>query len=159
MANITLLEQRKIEAGVLVPLIKAFQQEFGVERATAVAREVIIGLARQSGRQFGQSIAGSPIDKIESTLPRFASGGALEIELVERTDDRLGFNVTRCRYAEAYHEMGIPPELGALLSCNRDYAMTEGLSPDLELTRTQTIMQGASFCDFRFRRRDAAPAE
>lgn len=38
---VTLLEQRQIEANVLVPLIKAFQAEFGVERANAIARKVI----------------------------------------------------------------------------------------------------------------------
>ena len=45
--------------------------------------------------------------------------------------------------------MGVP-ELGFLLSCGRDFALTEGMSPDMELTRTQTIMQGAAHCDFRF---------
>ena len=28
--------------------------------------------------------------------------------------------------------------------------MVRGFNPDLKLTRTQTIMQGASHCDFRF---------
>jgi hypothetical protein len=28
--------------------------------------------------------------------------------------------------------------------------MTEGLDTDVQLTRTQTIMQGASHCDFRY---------
>jgi hypothetical protein len=62
--------------------------------------------------------------------------------------------VTRCRYAELYHALGIP-ELGTLLSCNRDYALIEGFNPDVDLTRTQTIMEGATYCDFRYRRRAA----
>ena len=36
------------------------------------------------------------------------------------------------------------------MHCNRDHAMIEGLNPDLKLTRTQTVMEGASHCDFRF---------
>jgi hypothetical protein len=28
--------------------------------------------------------------------------------------------------------------------------MTEGFGTDVQLTRTQTIMQGASHCDFRY---------
>jgi hypothetical protein len=76
----------------------------------------------------------------------------LRIEVVERTPQAFGFNVTRCRYAELYRSLGIP-ELGAVLSCNRDYALIEGFNPDVELTRTQTIMQGATHCDFRYRSR------
>jgi len=149
--SVTLLEQRQIEANVLVPLIKAFQAEFGVERANAVARKVITGIARKHGETLAtQQGEGNPIEKVASGLSRFSAGGALEVEEVEHTDDRYAFNVTRCGYAEFYKKMGVP-ELGLLLSCSRDFALTEGMSPDMELTRTQTIMQGASHCDFRFR--------
>jgi hypothetical protein len=40
--------------------------------------------------------------------------------------------------------------MGALLSCNRDASLVEGFNPDVQLTRTQTIMGGATHCDFRF---------
>ena len=62
----------------------------------------------------------------------------------------LYYNVTRCRYAEMYRELGIP-ELGAILSCNRDAALIEGFNPLVQLTRTQTLLGGASHCDFRYR--------
>jgi hypothetical protein len=65
---------------------------------------------------------------------------------------RLEFNVTRCQYAEYFKSLGLP-ELGALFHCSRDFAMVEGFSQDLTLKRTQTIMQGASHCDFRFSRK------
>jgi len=41
-------------------------------------------------------------------------------------------------------------EIGGLLSCQRDGTFCEGYDPKLKLERTQTIMQGASHCDFRF---------
>lgn len=44
------------------------------------------------------------------------------------------------------------PELGFLLVCTGDFAVAEGFGPDIKLTRTQTIMQGADHCDFRYRR-------
>jgi len=59
--------------------------------------------------------------------------------------------VTRCAYAEFYKALG-EPELGFLLVCTADFATAEGFGPDVRLTRTQTIMQGASHCDFRYRR-------
>lgn len=48
-----------------------------------------------------------------------------------------------------YRDLGVP-ELGVLLSCNRDHALIEGFSDNVTLTRTQTIMEGAPYCDFRF---------
>jgi hypothetical protein len=77
-------------------------------------------------------------------------GDALRVEVVQETESAYDFNVTRCRYAEMYRALGIP-ELGAVLSCGRDYALGEGFNPDLKLVRTQTIMEGAPCCDFRYR--------
>jgi hypothetical protein len=51
-----------------------------------------------------------------------------------------------------YRALGLE-DLGGSLSCVRDFALVEGFNPDLELVRTQTLMEGASRCDFRFRRR------
>jgi len=34
----------------------------------------------------------------------------------------------------------------------QDFPFAEGFASDIKLTRTQTIMQGASHCDFRYRR-------
>ena len=59
-------------------------------------------------------------------------------------------DVSGCKYAKLFHELG-EPDLGFLLICSQDYPLFEGFSPEVELTRTQTIMQGASHCDFRFR--------
>ena len=42
------------------------------------------------------------------------------------------------------------PEGGAVFLQPR-FSLIEGFNPDIELTRTQTIMQGASHCDFRFK--------
>lgn len=76
-------------------------------------------------------------------------GDALEMDVLAQSGEEYAFNVTRCRYAELYRALGIA-EVGALLSCNRDFSLIEGFNPDIELTRTQTIMQGASHCDVRF---------
>jgi len=71
------------------------------------------------------------------------------IDVLEENENTFSFDVTRCRYAEMYNALGIP-ELGEILSCNRDYALIEGFNPDVELQRRQTIMDGAPYCDFRY---------
>ncbi|MBV9552457.1 MAG: L-2-amino-thiazoline-4-carboxylic acid hydrolase, partial [Alphaproteobacteria bacterium] len=77
-------------------------------------------------------------------------GDALTVEVKEESDTSYVYNVTRCRYAEMYREMGLG-EIGHLLSCQRDATFCEGYDTRLKLTRTQTIMQGASHCDFNYK--------
>jgi hypothetical protein len=48
------------------------------------------------------------------------------------------------------------PEIGALLTCGVDFATQAKLRPDWEFARTQTLMKGASYCDFRWRLRSPA---
>jgi hypothetical protein len=74
---------------------------------------------------------------------------ALTIEILTATEERFDYNVHRCRYAETYREMGLGA-IGHLLSCNRDGTFCQGYDPRIKLTRTQTIMGGASHCDFRY---------
>jgi hypothetical protein len=154
-SSITHLERRKIEAGVLIPMVQAFQRAIGKARANEIAREVIVELARQDGerwaRQFGDDLAA--MEKVSGV---WAAGGSLGIEPVAKSARTLEFNVTRCRYAEHYRELGLP-ELGYLFHCNRDFAMVQGFNPGLALERTQTLMEGASHCDFRFARRPPPP--
>ena len=52
--------------------------------------------------------------------------------------------------AEMYRAMGLG-HIGHLLSCNRDFVFSEGYDPNLKLERPQTLMQGGSCCNFRYR--------
>jgi hypothetical protein len=55
-----------------------------------------------------------------------------------------------CKFAEFFKELG-EPELGMIMMCDFDYYLAEIGEPFVELTRTQTIMEGASYCDFCYR--------
>ena len=65
------------------------------------------------------------------------------------TDDGFDMDVSSCVYARFFQELG-ETDLGFMLVCSADFDMVEEM-PDLELNRTQTIMQGADHCDFRYR--------
>ena len=80
----------------------------------------------------------------------WTAGGALEMEILAQNDEKFDFDVTRCRYAEMYHEMGLG-HIGHLMSCNRDGSFCQGYDPNIKLERAQTIMAGASRCTFRYR--------
>ncbi len=148
--EIGVLKRREIEARILAPVINALAAEFGRERVVEIAKRVIVEIARQQGKALADQVGGDSLLHFVSGKDPWVKGDALQVEVLEATDTTYHFNVTRCRYAEMYLALGIP-ELGSVLSCGRDYALGEGFNPNLKLTRTQTIMEGAPFCDFRYR--------
>ena len=148
--EIGVLKRREIEARILAPLITAFAAEFGRERVIEIAKRVIVEIARQQGKALADQMGGNTLAHFAGSKDAWVKGGALETQVLQVTDTAYDFNVTRCRYADMYRRLGIP-ELGSVLSCGRDFALGGGFNQNLKLTRTQTIMEGAPFCDFRYR--------
>lgn len=149
--RLPLLQRREIEARIVGPLIRAFASELGQERTLAIVREVISALARQGGGELARTLGQQSLEAFAQTLDRWRENDALEIVVLEQSSEILSFNVVRCRYAEMYRALGMA-DLGESLSCQRDFSLAEGFSPELKLKRTQTLMEGAPYCDFRFRR-------
>jgi hypothetical protein len=153
--DIPIVEQVKIQARVLVPLVKALQAELGEDRANAIVRKALGDLYRTLGERWWQAQPTSSLgENMASAFVRFARGNAVDYHVVAQSDDDFAADVTGCRYAQLYKELGAP-ELGFLLVCGSDAPMAEGFGPDVTFRRTQTIMQGASHCDFRYTRRKA----
>lgn len=154
--SVSVIEQAKIQAQVLVPLVKALQAELGDARANALVRKALGDLYRGFGEEFWKS---KNLNKNETDLGQavasafktYARDDALAYDVIEQSKDVFAFDVKRCAYAEFYKALG-EPELGFLLICTADFATADGFGPDITLTRTQTIMQGADHCDFRYRR-------
>jgi hypothetical protein len=146
--DIGVRRRREIEARILIPLIESLGKEFGREKVLEIVRQTIITIARGQGAALAQRY-GSGVNDFAESLANWKRDDALEMDVLEQSDGKLSFNVTRCRYAEMYRALGIP-ELGAILSCNRDESLIEGFNDEIKLTRTQTIMQGAACCDFRY---------
>ena len=146
--SVPIIIRREIEALIAAPLIKAFIEEFGREKTLEATRKVIKSLAHESGKVLSVVAGGNSMEHFQKIIPLFGQGGALEFEIVETSSTKAAINITRCKYAEMYREHGLE-EFGYLLSCGRDYAMIEGFNPNIEFTRTQTIMEGADYCNFR----------
>jgi hypothetical protein len=148
----TLIDQVKAQARVLVPLVKALQAELGEERANAIVRRTLGPLYRQYGERWWRDQASRSLgEKVASAFEMFAAGDALRYRIVKDTPDALELDVTECRYARFYQEIGAP-ELGFLLTCSgdADFFDAGAFGATARLSVTQTIMQGASHCDFRF---------
>lgn len=147
---IGVLKRREIEARILKPVLEAFACELGWERTVTILREVIVNIAREQGKELAQAMGGCSLAHFAASLENWQKDDAMQIEVLAQSEAEFSFNVLRCRYAEMYRALGME-QLGSVLSCSRDQALIEGFNPAIELTRTQTIMEGAAFCDFRYR--------
>ncbi|MEZ5420507.1 MAG: L-2-amino-thiazoline-4-carboxylic acid hydrolase [Vicinamibacterales bacterium] len=146
------LTRREIEARILAPVIDALGARFGRDAVVAIVRETIAGIARAQGRAMAEGRGDDSLASFAGTLGPWQKDDAMRLRVLQEAPGTFDFDVTRCRYAEMYRALGIP-ELGEVLSCQRDAALIEGFNPDVTLERTQTIMQGAPHCDFRYRTR------
>ena len=144
--KLTLLERTKVQAEVLVPLVRAMEEEYGREQAHRLVRRTLGGQVRESIR--AATSPGGARDTVEWLLRISNAGDVQDHDRLEGAPDEINLNVTRCGYAEFFDQLG-EPELGFLLVCTLDYDVADGAGVTLE--RSQTIMQGSDHCDFRFK--------
>ncbi|THF67222.1 2-amino-thiazoline-4-carboxylic acid hydrolase [Pseudothauera nasutitermitis] len=149
-ADLGILVRRRIEAEIIKPIYDILERELGEERAGAIIDEAVTAAAvRAAGEMAAREPAGGTLQGFIAIQPLWTRDGALEVEVRKQDARRFDFDVTRCRYAEMYRALGLG-KIGHLLSCNRDAAFIAGFAPEVKFSRTQTIMQGAPHCDFRY---------
>jgi L-2-amino-thiazoline-4-carboxylic acid hydrolase len=145
MSNISHLHAVRIQARAVLPIVKALEIELGKERA----HELV-----------GSAIADSWADYVTSrpdttsSHPRGVDGLDFPVQSIIATDsaDEYAVNMQKCEFAEYFRSIG-EPGIGALLTCGVDYAVERRMRPDWDFKRTQTLMQGAGYCDFRWTRK------
>jgi hypothetical protein len=151
--TLPILTRRRIKAEFARGVYAEMKAALGAALAKRILAAAVIRMARETAAQMARAAPGGApdLDSFRAIQHLWTQEDALRTEVLESTATVFHFNVTRCRYAEMYRDMGLA-ELGAVLSCNRDAAFCEGYDPKLKLTRTQTLMEGAAHCDFRYTR-------
>jgi len=150
--GLSLLDKTRIQAQVLVPLLRALRTELGKERADAMVRQALRDWSKQLFAAVGNGVDGSPRRKWATMHTALADVTERDVTLEMRRHDEeaLEFDVTACRFAEFFRALG-EPDLGALLICETDFDIAAAGAGEVSLTRDQTIMQGAPRCTFRYR--------
>lgn len=146
--DIGVLLRRETEARILIPFIKNLILVLGKSKTLNILEGTIKKVAQEQGKDLSKEY-GNNVNAFLKTLSFWTKDNALEIDIIEKSDSKLDFNVTRCRYAEMYNAMGIN-DLGAILSCNRDASLIEGFNEKATLERKETIMNGDKCCTFRY---------
>ncbi|MQX20542.1 2-amino-thiazoline-4-carboxylic acid hydrolase [Sinorhizobium meliloti] len=149
--EIGILARRRIEAGIIAPIYEEMRRQIGEEKARSILDTAIRQAAIKAGKDFAaKTPGGTTLRTFQELQDLWTQDDALVIEVTKATDEEFHYNVKRCRYAETYREMGLG-HIGHLLSCNRDGVFCVGYDPRITLERTQTVMEGASHCDFKYR--------
>lgn len=148
----SLLDKVRIQAQVLVPVLRTLRAELGNDRANAIVRQALRDWSQQLFVAIGQTIEGSNRRKWATMHSAMGDISEQEVAVDIRRQDKeaLEFDITSCRFAEFFRALG-EPELGALLVCETDFDIVAAADGDVSLDRAQTIMQGAPSCTFRYR--------
>jgi len=159
---ISLLDEVKMQAQVLVPILRALRADLGEERANRLVISALREWSRDVFRRIAESMPGSSREKWAALMAEAAPriGADIDMQMLRVEPEAMEFNVIGCRYADFFRQLG-EPELGAVLLCEVDNHVVEAAGSDVALTRTQTIMKGGSYCDFRYRMKsqdDRGPA-
>jgi len=149
--SLSLLDKTRIQAQVLVPVLRTLRTELGKERADAIARQALRDWSKALFAAVGKSVDGSPRRKwaaMQTALTELTER-EVTVEMHRHDKEALEFDVTHCRFAEFFRALG-EPELGALLICATDFDIVAAGGSEVSLTREQTLMQGAPSCTFRY---------
>jgi len=150
--RLSLLEKVRVQAQVLVPVLRALRAELGKEKADAIVRQALRDWSKQLFAAIGNGVEGSARRKWAAVQTDWIAATAQDVSWEMRRHDKeaLEFDVTHCRFAEFFHALG-EPELGALLVCETDFDVVATGAGAVNLSRDQTIMRGAPTCTFRYK--------
>jgi hypothetical protein len=151
-SDITMLDKVKIQAQVLVPVMRALRAELGRDKADALVKGALRDWSKGLFAEIGKDIEGSPYRKFATMNTSLADVTMQEVsfDMHRRDKQALEFDITSCRFAEFFRAIG-EPELGALLICHVDADIADAGGDEVNFSRTQTLMQGASCCNFRYK--------
>ena len=157
MAELPTIVKRRLQAQVIGPIYAEMVAEIGEEKAARILDAAVRKAAIAEGKEFARKAPGGTTSMADfiKLYELWTADGALEMKVLEASDTAFDFDITRCKYAETYKEMGLG-KIGHLMSCNRDGTFCEGYDQNITLERKQTIMEGAPCCPFRYRYKTAS---
>jgi predicted ArsR family transcriptional regulator len=150
--KLSLLDKVRIQAQVLVPVLRALRAELGKEKAEAIVKQALRDWSKELFAAVGDSVDGSPRRKWAALHTAMGEISEREVTVEMRRQDKeaLEFDITSCRFAEFFRALD-EPDLGALLLCSTDIDIAAAGGDEVSFTREQTILQGAPSCTFRYK--------
>ena len=148
--DVPVLLRREIEALMIKPFLDEFEKELGKEKTNEIVERVVSEIAKQQGAEYAKMLGNNDLDALLQQEEAWTANDALAAENKVEDDHILNQTVKRCAYVDMYELIGMK-ELCYTLSCMRDEFFYSGFNPDMEMTRTKTLMTGGDCCDFCFK--------
>jgi hypothetical protein len=147
-----LMQRVKLQTELLLPLLRHLRAELGEENANDLVYPVLRRMTRDWIAEIASLESADPIENFRKTseLHLASFEGDVDMDVLRADEDRLEVNVTGCRYADFFLQLG-EPELGAILTCEMDDHIAELSAPVVSLSLTDTIMKGGTHCPFRYK--------
>jgi hypothetical protein len=126
--------------------------EFGKSKVDALTKGALRDWSRQLFAEIAKGIEGSGRRKWAIMQGSFndVTQQGVDFEVIRQDGEALHIDVTRCRFAEFFRALD-EPELGALLVCAGDIDIASIAGNEVSLDRSQTLMEGAASCTFRYK--------
>ena len=150
--KISFFDKTRIQAQILVPVLRALRAELGKDKADTIVRRALRDWSRELFAAIGDGVDGSARRKWATVQSAWneATAKEAEFETLRHDQEALDIDVHRCRFADFFRALG-EPELGALLICEADFDVAAVGGGAVSLERAQTIMKGAPSCTFRYK--------
>jgi len=135
--------KRKITtvAGIAVDLLHEMEKNFGPK-----VREIVKEMAQN--QEFSpRDYCGTPEHDLKEfceSIDHMAAGSHTWEKVIDESD-QIGYQFTRCMYAEVFCELG-EPDLGLIL-CAIDKPWVESYNPRLKFQRNKVLMNGDEMCN------------
>jgi len=126
--------------------------EIGEEKAY----EILDKYALEDGKEFGKDLIKDrrPLNSQDDLSGFFHDlyneqfwKECLEVEYLQNSDNCFSYYVTKCIWAHTFSKLGAA-DFGFHTMCMGDYGIAKGISPNVKLKRSKTLMQGDDCCDF-----------
>jgi hypothetical protein len=134
--RLSLLDKTRIQAQVLVPVLRALRSEIGKEKADAIVRRALRDWSKALFAEVGKNVGGGPRRQwaaMQTALTEITER-EVTVQMNRHDKDALEFDIVSCKFAEFFRALG-EPELGALLICATDFDIAAAGSGAVSLTR------------------------
>jgi len=151
-SQISYLNRVKAQSEVIIPVLNRLRKELGKDQANELVYGALRDWSREVFSEAGSKKEGSGFEvwsEMSEELDALAADD-IEYETLREDSEALEFNVTSCKFAQFFKELG-EPELGAILTCEVDHHMTAVSQQEVHLDIEKTIMKEDKLCDFRFK--------
>ena len=135
--------------------IKKFMSEFGEDRALSLVTEYIDELAVEQTQNTIQDINIENFAQFKIMLMKILNTefmrNCTSYQVIEDTESQFKLRFTKCLWAKTFTELKFDGEKGHRTACRAYYTITSGLSPNVKLSRTKTLMQGDECCELCYK--------